>query len=199
VLQPYAITVPVVSFGPREIVMVHGDDTLYGFLKKHEVLPRVAFFEIVESVLRQVQHCCMISSALGVVHGDLTLRNILIFNACENDRFPKVRLNDFGQATYFNDKEEERKEKQLIRSFLTRFASQSDTLVYGVYVSTFNRKFFRKPFASDYEYDWYFFLHHLFIAFPILHPAQRAFCFFTSQTLPALHYYLQEYGDDRWY
>ena len=198
-LEPYAVTVPIVSFNEREIVMMHGDETLYAFLKKHEGLPREIFFEIVESVLRQMQRHCMLMSALGVVHGDLTLNNILIFYACENDRFPKVKINDMGMSCFFNRSEEDRKEKRMIRSFLNRFSNQSDTHVYSVYAATFHRKFFRKPFASDYEYDWYFFLHHLFIAFPILHPVHRAFCYFTSRTLPTLHYYLQEYGDDRWY
>ncbi len=198
-LQPYAITVPIVSFEQREIVMMHGDDTLYGFLKKHEGLPREMFFEMVESVLKQMQHHCMLMSALGVVHGDLTLNNILVFYACEHDRFPKIKINDLGMSNFFNSTEEDRKEKVMIRSFLNRFSNQSDTYVYSVYAATFHRKFFRKPFAKDYEYDWYFFLHHLFIAFPLLHPAHRAFCYFTSRTLPMLHYYLQEYGDDCWY
>ena len=196
-LQPYAIAVPVKQFKYREIVMRHADDTLHGFLAKKQGSSNFLF--IVEHAVRQVRHHCMLMSALNVVHADMSLRNIVVFYNYIGDDFPKVKLIDYGFGCRFNEEEEEAEDKDVIRHYLKTHADESKTPLYKSYVKTFSDQFYRRPFKKDYEYDWIFFLYHLFIAFPILHPAKGICTFFPSNTIDSLQYYLETYYDDHWY
>ena len=183
--QKFFLTVPIYSWRYPSLEMFDADDDLDHFLWQVRSNPR--FNDIITYVLTEVSNGCLLLNSLNICHGDLHAGNIVFVRKYPNDIFPYLYFVDWGYSNYYLDDFEATKKHELICKFQIEKTAEDEDY--------FEDHFFRRPFKGDYEYDWYFFIYNLILAYPIL----RTHSFFSPSTFIALECYINRYKYyDKW-